>query len=389
MGILLLLVSWGLLHVGFYDKHQIIDTPVYQRYGDAVLDGQVPYRDFDLEYPPGALPAFILPSLATAGSYRDVFEWLMWGCGALGIVAMASALAAVGANAVRLVGATAFAGLAPLLLGSVVLTRFDLWPAALTVVALAAVLHGRPRLGLGALAVAVSAKAYPLAILPLALAFVWRRRSARESSLALAVFLAVLAVIVLPFAVLSPGGVWESFHRQAERPLQIESLGSAILLVLHRLDAYAPTVVWSFGSQNLAGPLPDRLASVETGFQLAAVVLVWILFFFRRGSSEALLAASAGAVAALVAFGKVLSPQFAIWLVPLVPLVAWTSSLVATALLATALVLTQAWFPARYWDLVALGGEAWLVLARDLVLVALFAVLAVSIRRVRGSPDSR
>jgi hypothetical protein len=52
-------------------------------------------------------------------------------------------------------------------------------------------------------------------------------------------------------------------------------------------------------------------------------------------------------------------------------------------------VFTQGWFPERYWNVVMLGGGAWLVLARDLVLVALFAVLAVSIRRVRGSPDSR
>jgi len=44
---------------------------------------------------------------------------------------------------------------------------------------------------------------------------------------------------------------------------------------------------------------------------------------------------------------------------------------------AVALVLTQVWFPYRYWDL-ALHFSAfpsWVVLARDLVLVALYAVL--------------
>ena len=30
------------------------DTAELRRYGDAVLAGQVPYRDFRLEYPPGA-----------------------------------------------------------------------------------------------------------------------------------------------------------------------------------------------------------------------------------------------------------------------------------------------------------------------------------------------
>ena len=72
-----------------------------------------------------------------------------------------------------------------------------------------------------------------------------------------------------------------------------------------------------------------------------------------------------------------LSPQFLIWLLPLVPLVRGRRGLYAGGLLALALVLTQVWFPFRYWRLVydfdAL--TSWLVLARDLVLVALLVVL--------------
>jgi len=37
---------WVALHHGFYRERQIIDTPIYQRYGDAMTDGKVPYRDF-------------------------------------------------------------------------------------------------------------------------------------------------------------------------------------------------------------------------------------------------------------------------------------------------------------------------------------------------------
>ena len=81
---------------------------------------------------------------------------------------------------------------------------------------------------------------------------------------------------------------------------------------------------------------------------------------------------SAAALVAFVALGKVLSPQFLIWLVPLVPLVARPCAGSARrSLLAAALVLTQLWFPSRYWDL-ALEFDplaVWLVLARDLVLV--------------------
>jgi hypothetical protein len=74
----------------------------------------------------------------------------------------------------------------------------------------------------------------------------------------------------------------------------------------------------------------------------------------------------------------VLSPQFLIWLIPVVPLVYGRRGLVATALLAAALVVTQLWFPYRYWNLALHFGalESWLVLVRDLVLVALFLYLA-------------
>src|SRR5437764_4709224 len=81
---------WAALHYGFYADNHIVDTPVYQRYGDAMVKGQVPYDDFSVEYPPAALPAFAVPSLvvSTDGSeaaYDRVFGFLMAICGAAAI----------------------------------------------------------------------------------------------------------------------------------------------------------------------------------------------------------------------------------------------------------------------------------------------------------------
>lgn len=388
VGVILFLTCFALLHAGPLSSFQIIDTPTYQRYGDAIVDGgAVPYRDFSLEYPPGALPVFILPSLAPADDYRAVFEVLMAACGAVGVVLVVATLAAVGASRVRLYAAAAFAGLAPLALGPVVLTRFDLWPAALTAGVLAALVSRRDRLGFGLLGLAAAVKIYPLVLLPLALVYVGRRRGAREAGVCLAVLIGVLALVLVPFAILSPDGLADSFERQTGRPLQIETLGSTILLAAHQLGWYAPTVVSSFGSQNLAGGLPDALATAETVVQALAVAGTWVLFVRTRGREEQLLASAAAAVAAFVCLGKVLSPQFLIWLVPLVPLVAGGWGLAASGLLLAALVLTHLWFPSRYWDLVDLDGvPAWLLVSRNAALLALVVVLVVAIRRVRGSP---
>jgi hypothetical protein len=381
LGVLLLSLAWAALHLPAFDRFQIVDTPVYQEYGERIADGEVPYRDFEVEYPPAALPLFWLPTLAPEGHYGSVFEGLMLACAAAAVGFVVLGLAGVGAGPARLFAAAAFAGLAPLALGPVVLTRYDLWPAALTAAALAGFVAGRERLGFGALALAVAAKIYPLVLLPLALLYAWRRRGARGASVGLGVFLAVLALVVGPFLLLAPAGLWESVGGQLGRPLQIESLGAAVLVAAYQLGWYEPTVVSTHGSQNLAGPLPDALAATQTMLQGLALLAVWALFARGRAGPERLLLGAAGAVVAFVALGKVLSPQFLLWLVPLVPLVAGGAGLAGAAVLGAALVTTHAWFPTRYWDVVALEPVGWLVLVRDVLLVALLAVLVAALAR--------
>ena len=137
----------------------------------------------------------------------------------------------------------------------------------------------------------------------------------------------------------------------------------------------------SHGSQNLAGSAPDVLAAAQSVLQAAVLV--------RSGScshaarpADRLVLASAAALVAFIALGKVLSPQFLIWLIPVVPLVRGRRGLIAVVLLGTALVLTQLWFPYRYWELALELGtlESWLVLARDLTLVTLLLVLMLPLR---------
>jgi hypothetical protein len=228
------------------------------------------------------------------------------------------------------------------------------------------------------LGAAVAVKLYPAVLAPVMIAYVWRRRGRREALLCSGILAAVTALVFLPFVALSPQGVWDSFDRQASRPLQIESLGSAILLAGHQLFDLGVKLESSHGSQNLDGSLPDGVAVIQTGLQAAALVAVWLAFARGPATRERLLLGCAAALTAFIAFGKVLSPQFLVWLLPLVPVVSGRRGLLASGLLGAALVLTQLWFPFRYWDL-ALHFDAtvsWLVLLRDLVLIALFAVLA-------------
>jgi hypothetical protein len=342
----------------------------------------VPYRDFALEYPPGALPVFVAPSLAARDGdltrYSLWFELEMLVCGAAASALTGFLLARRRASAARLVAGTLLAGLAPLALGPVVLSRFDLWPAALTVGALAAFVIDRRRLGFVLLGLAVAAKVYAAVLLPLAVAYVWRRSGRRAGVAAAATGAGVMLLCFLPFLFLAPDGVWSSLSGQARRPLQIETLGAAGLLAAHRLWGYDVSGVASHGSDNLAGHVPDTLASAQSVLVALALVAIWIAFVRGPATPDRFLRYSAAAVCAFVALGKVLSPQYLIWLIPLIPLVRGRRGVAASALFVATLVLTQLWFPSRYIDLVyGLDPRAsWLVVARDVLFVALLVVLA-------------
>jgi hypothetical protein len=376
-----------------YKRKQIIDTPVYQRYGNEIAHGEIPYRDFDLEYPPGALPMFALPGLADPGhdqnvrpAFRRTFETLMWMCGAVALLAMAVTLRRLRASPWA---PLLFAALAPLALGSVILSRFDLWPAALAAAATAALVSARFRLGHLLLGLAAAAKFYPGVLLPLAVAYTWKRRGRREALVGLAFALAVFTVVFVPFVALAPAGVWHSVSIQLGRPLQVESVGAALLLVGHHVFGFGLAGETSHGSQNLDGTAADVFGAASTVVQAAVLVWIWVSFTRGPATSSALVRASAAAVCAFVAFGKVLSPQFLIWLIPVVPLVRGRRGVAAAALLLVALVLTQLWFPFRYFRL-ALDfetGLTWVLLARDLVLAALALLLVSSLRKDAIRPE--
>ena len=190
----------------------------------------------------------------------------------------------------------------------------------------------------------------------------------------------MVALAFLPFLVVAPDGIAHSLARQLSRPLQIESLGSAFYLGAHHLVGLDVEMRSGHGSQNLYATGTAVTAVLLSLVQIAVLVWIWLR---RPATSEELVRWSAAALVAFVALGKVLSPQFLIWLVPVVPLVGGLRGLRASVLLAVALLLTQLWFPSRYWDLARELDPlpSTLVLLRDLVLVAVLVVLVRDTKR--------
>jgi hypothetical protein len=395
LGSVLFTVVCALPHVGIFRGH--IDTSLFQSYGDRTLHGEVPYRDFSLEYPPGALPAFVVPSLGPARDYDTWFSAFEVAGGLACILFVALAMAVPAVPDRRLYAAVSITALAPLALGPLALHRYDLYAAAFAIGAVAALVHGRRRLGFVALGLGTAAKIFPIVLVPLAYLQVARRFGVREARRGLAAFVVALGVVVLPFVALSPGGVRFSITRQTGRALQIETLGSSVLLIAHAVGGYAVHPRFGSGSWNLAGTLPDALAALQTALQLLAwLLVVWVFARGNRGR-EQLLVGSTAAVGVWILFGKVLSPQYLLWLVPLVALVVGRkpAKLAFPIGLVAAIGLTHAVYPNRYDELIRLDTLPIALLAvRNALLIVLASALLLRLRRegvaeeVRGERES-
>lgn len=360
---------------------QISDIPVYEAAYSKMADGMLPYRDFALEYPPLAALLFFAAG-ALPVSYGVGFSALMLVALVLTVIPVTLTARALGLSVARQAAAGAITAFIPVLLGTLVGTRFDLVLAALIAWMLWAVVNDRMTTAWVLLAVAVLVKLVPLAFIPVLLIVHMRRHGGSDAARAALTGLAVVALVVIPLALLAPSGLWASVSYHLDRPLQLESTGAAYLMAMRLLAGVPLAVNTSFGSQGLEGGAPDLMALVST-IALVVLVLAIALTVLRLVNTQPPAADSAIFVAgiaatgiALLVAGKVLSPQFLVWIVPAAVLVkgrfGWASAIVA----ALALLLTHAYFPTSYWQLVALQDpQMALLVLRNAVLIALLALV--------------
>jgi uncharacterized membrane protein len=382
---LLFIACCSLPWVGLWNPNGAADTGLYSLYGSHMAHGLVPYRDFFIEFPPGALPALVLPALP--GSHYVVwFKIFAALCGLGTIVYLTAILTQLRVAARDAYLALGLAAVAPAALGAITLNSFDYWPALLITAAVAALAVGRQKTGFALLGVATAAKLFPAGLLVVALLFVLRRSGGERVRSALLAYVAAVAVVFLPFVILGPGGVRFSLRTQFGRGLQLESLGASVLTAVHHLGAYHAHYTPNLPYAQFSGSLASAIATVSTVVMLAAILLVAWLYRRTGGGADDFVIATAATVVAVVAFAKVLSPQYLLWLVALVA-AASVRRRVAAPLLLLVLGLTQVWVPDRFRQLQSLEWVTWIVLARNLLLVALFAVLVSGLRSEEPSSE--
>jgi len=359
---------WALLTTtGPFADIRVNDFFVYTTYADLMRDGALPYLDFGFEYPPlAALPMLAMPSE-------------FW----FGAIMLAGSLVAQWCAA-RLAGArgelVAWLLVAqPILIGASLRTHFDALAVALMLAGLALVVADRPVWGLTILGLATMTKLFPAVLVPGVLVWLVTRQRDREVLWGLAAYVAVVLVIALPFA---GSGLVDMARFHLERPVQIESSPA--------------TVLWALGDSYVTGTemRPDRFKSNGLDGGPAGAVQALFTVLMIGGLLAAiplarrdLVMSAAASVLAFVALGKVLSPQYVIWLAPFAALVWARGAKAAGALIAAGVALTQVEFPRHYFDLV--NGETWVVVVIGLRNAALVAALGVILWQGPGAARSR
>ncbi len=312
------------------------DITTYHTAGEAILAGEVPYRDFFIEYPPGSLLAFVPPALfaTNRGDYAVFFAAEM----ALFLV-VALVLTAYAARAFFgqwwPLSAAVFA-MAALILYPVAVTRYD----AVVALSLAAATASagiptftRQRkaavnvVAWACLGFAAAGKLVPVLVtLPLALLggegkeARTLKETARGAAWGFAVFSFVVAIFFLPAFLFGGGSFVESFTYHADRGLQLESLAASVLMKLGLLEE----VSFEYGAFQVRGQGADLFSSISP-LITGALLIVTIMVMYRKHRKGKLGAEhfpqfAAAFVLAFMLGSKVLSAQYMIWLLPLVPL---------------------------------------------------------------------
>lgn len=365
-------------------KMQYSATGLYFEFASRVLDGTLPYRDFALEYPPFSLLFFILPRLfaSTWTTFSIYYQAEVIIFDLIGLFIIYSIARRSGQAPWPLLSIYTFGVIA---MGPIIGQQYDIFPAVMSLLAIYLFWLGKHKTSWALLALGTLTKIFPAVIAPVFLIYYLRNRQFSLIWQGILTFGAVSLAVFLPFLIISPTSLLTLYDYHALRGIQLESIYSSVLLVANKLGFLSVTPAFSYGAWNLTGPDADILAKLST-YALGILLILSYWFIYRqtgKGKPGIMHIGSASmlVVAVILFASKVLSPQYIIWLIPLLPLVAgrWYSSIWVIFILVG--VLTYYIFPLRYVELVYyLDYKAVAVLFfRNILLIAIAVLTAISL----------
>lgn len=377
----------GLFQGAFPDEGETDTRQLSHFYAMRVFDGELPYKDIEIEYPPVSLVIMLIPRLFSDNyvGYHIAFAIQILLLDLIGLFLIRSMAARLGNSANFSSIAYTFVVLAT---GPIIIDHCDFAAAILALSALYVFLRGWNVFAMVLLAFAAMAKIFPIILLPIFAICLFRKQDYENLAKGAAAFLITTIAICMPFIAMSFEGFLDSFAYHSERGLQIESSYASLLLIGDSWGLASHGTSFDHAAWHLDSSIADVLAKASPVVTLAA--LFWLYWsFFRnqtgKGFSEG--RALNYAVIAIIIFllgNKIFSPQYIIWLCPLVPLITGSHRLVTLIIFAAVGLATQYIFTCnidyifgcRYSELVqAEAPGIYVLLARNLFLLAMIVLI--------------
>jgi len=178
--------------------------------------------------------------------------------------------------------------------------------------------------------------------------------------------------------------VLESLGYHAARGLEVESLYGGALFLVGMITGEKVPWVLNYCAYHVAPEWGARLAILA--FPLQAAALLVVMWGFRRSGVADGPRFSAAAVLSFIVFGKMLSPQYLIWLFPFMAVLEGGTGSVARKIFLLACLTTAMFYPGPGFALVLehQSGPILLLNLRNALLVWLMAVLLYG--REQGLP---
>jgi hypothetical protein len=399
--------GWGGVVVWFFDTHN--EIRLYHRYAEiawrgfdpalpADAPGQgsfSPYRDVAVEYQPGALLVMLPPAFFARDLEGYQIGFVAW-CGMLytGALLLGLALLGDGTPVSAAVANRALWWSVAFLLcfGGVAAARFDHAVPLVCVVALGIFRRADRADSAGGFAafgavaaVGVLVKIVPGVLVPAGL--LWLARPGRPVRWRPAVVLAGSFFLTLGLLHAAAWVHWGegyvgSYRYHLDRGLQLESIYAGVIAAGHGLG-HPLSVLKRFGAYELVTPLVSFVKPLSLACLVAAFAAVAGRFWFSRAGERfdrerALLLLTVLFLLGFILTNKVFSPQYLLWLAPLLAAAyGWRPRLAfAAGLFLLAAALSQAIFPRFYDQLTGLQPALVAVLnLRNAALLLLFGWL--------------
>ncbi|HEY4035457.1 MAG TPA: glycosyltransferase family 87 protein [Ktedonobacteraceae bacterium] len=269
-----------------------------------------PYHTLPREYPLLAELPFALGLIVPASWYVRAFDiemLLLAGCIYMVLQRWRSRGAALAYSLYLMVGTVSTLG-----------ARFDIIPAGLTLFAVICAERKRWRWAFVCLALATLLKLYPVILLvPFLLAqqreitdrwYAWRRWQP------MAVFVGICVLVVGASLWLNVAGTLAPLGYFTNRPVEIESLSASKLWISSLISKTSLEYVYSFGSINIANSSSSMPSETTALLVVSLFSTCWLQW---RGRID-LAMASLLTLLIVIVTGKVFSPQYLIWVIPLV-----------------------------------------------------------------------